>query len=113
MRMTLSPGVRTSMQAWPYQVNVVSRPRAIWCTSAADATNAATLASVPATQIAQNLAFINWTLLTGRALGSYGAVVMLRRRASATGGYLRFTAICALTFGVLAWISDGALPTSL
>ncbi len=68
---------------------------------------------MPATQIAQNLAFINWTLLTGLALGSYSAVVMLRRRASATGGYLRFTAICALGFGILAWISDGALPTSL
>ena len=26
MRMTLPPGVRTSTQAWPYQVNVVSRP---------------------------------------------------------------------------------------
>ena len=69
--------------------------------------------TVAATQIAQNLAFVNWTLLTGLALGSYAAVVMLRRRTSATPGYLRFTTICALGFGVLAWISDGALPTSL
>jgi hypothetical protein len=68
---------------------------------------------VPATQIAQNLAFINWTLLTGLALGSFAAVVLLRRRAMATGGYLRFTLLCALGFGILAWISDGALPTSL
>src|SRR5258707_862037 len=68
---------------------------------------------VPATQIAQNLAFINWTVLTGLALGTFAAVVLLRRRTSATPGYLRFTAICALGFGVLAWISDGALPTSL
>jgi hypothetical protein len=68
---------------------------------------------VPATQIAQNLAFINWTLLTGLALGSFAAVVLLRRRAMATGGYLRFTVLCALGFGILAWISDGALPTSL
>ena len=30
---------------------------------------------VSATQIAQNLAFINWTVLTGLALGSYAAVV--------------------------------------
>ena len=66
-----------------------------------------------ATQIAQNLAFVNWTVLTGLALGSYAVVVMLRRRTTATPGYLRFTMICALGFGVLAWISDGALPTSL
>jgi hypothetical protein len=68
---------------------------------------------VPATQIAQNLAFINWTVLTGLALGTYAAVVLLRRRTSATSGYLAFTAACAIGFGVLAWLSDGALPTSL
>ena len=51
--------------------------------------------AVPATQIAQNLAFINWTVLTGLALGSFAAVVLLRRRTSATPGYLRFTAVCA------------------
>jgi hypothetical protein len=67
---------------------------------------------VAATQIAQNLAFINWTVLTGLALGSYAGVVLLRRT-SVTAGYLRFTAICALGFGVLAWLSDGALPASL
>jgi hypothetical protein len=68
---------------------------------------------VPATQIAQNLAFINWTVLTGLALGSYAAVVLLRQRTGATRGYLAFTTICAIGFGVLAWASDGALPTSL
>jgi hypothetical protein len=68
---------------------------------------------VPATQIAQNLAFINWTVLTGLALGSYAAVVLLRRRTTATRGFLRFTTFCALAFGLLAWLSDGALPTSL
>ena len=66
-----------------------------------------------ATQIGQNLAFVNWTLLTGLALGTYAAVVMLARRTTATPGYLRFATICALGFGVLAWISDGALPASL
>ncbi len=45
--------------------------------------------AVPATQIGQNLAFVNWTVLTGLALGSFAAVVMLRRRTSATPGYLR------------------------
>ncbi len=66
-----------------------------------------------ATQIGQNLAFVNWTVLTGLALGTYAAIVLLRRRTSATPGYLRFAAICALGFGVLAWISDGALPATL
>jgi hypothetical protein len=69
--------------------------------------------AVPATQIGENLAFVNWTVLTGLALGSFAAVVMLRRRTSATPGYLRFTTLCAIGFGVLAWISDGALPASL
>lgn len=66
-----------------------------------------------ATQIAQNLAFINWTVLTGLALGSYAGVVLLRRRTTAMPGYLRFTTACALAFGVLAWLSDGALPSML
>ena len=66
-----------------------------------------------ATQIGQNLAFINWTVLTGLGLGSYATVVLLQRRTTATPGYLRFTAICALAFGFLAWLSDGALPASL
>ena len=47
-------------------------------------------------QIAQNLAFVNWTLLTGLALGSFAAVVLLRRRTDATHGYLGFTTLCAL-----------------
>jgi len=68
---------------------------------------------VSATQIGQNLAFVNWTLLTGLALGTYAAAVLLARRTTATPGYLRFTMMCALGFAVLAWISDGALPASL
>ena len=78
-----------------------------------DASDAATLACVPATQIGQNLAFINWTVLTGLALGTYAAVVLLRGGRRATSGYLAFTTACAIGFGVLAWLSDGALPTSL
>ena len=68
---------------------------------------------MPATQIAQNLAFINWTVLTGLALGAFGAVTLLRRRSAATRGYLGFTTFCAAGFGLLAWLSDGALPSSL
>ena len=69
--------------------------------------------AVPATQIAENLAFVNWTVLTGLALGSFAAVILLRRRTAATSGYLRFTTLCAIGFGVLAWVSDGALPSTL
>jgi hypothetical protein len=68
---------------------------------------------VSATQIGQNLAFVNWMVLTGLALGTFAAIVLLRRRTTATPGYLRFAALCALGFGVLAWISDGALPATL
>jgi len=67
---------------------------------------------VSATQIAQNLAFINWTVLTGLAFGTYAAVVLLRRRSTATRGYLGFVTICAIGFGILAWLSDGALPST-
>ncbi len=66
-----------------------------------------------AVQIAQNLAFINWTVLTGLALGSFGVVALLRRRSGVTRGFLAFTSLCALGFGVLAFLSDGALPSSL
>lgn len=66
-----------------------------------------------ATQIAQNLAYINWTVLAGLALGAYAAVVLLRRRTAATRGYLGFVTACAIGFGLLAWLSDGALPGTL
>jgi hypothetical protein len=68
---------------------------------------------VPSTQIAQNIAFVNWTVLTGLATGSYGAAVLLRRRTAATGGYLGFLAGSALVLGFLAWLSDVALPSAL
>ena len=68
---------------------------------------------MPAAQIAQNLPFINWTVLTGLALGTYAAVILLRRRSTATRGYLGFATACAVAFGLLAWLSDGALPSTL
>jgi hypothetical protein len=68
---------------------------------------------VPAEQIAQNLAFINWTVLTGLALGSYAVALLARWYTTATRGYVRFTILCAIVFGVLAWLSDGALPATL
>ena len=69
--------------------------------------------SVPAERIAQNLAFINWTVLVGLAVGAAAVVVVGRLRTEATRGYLAFTAFCAVLFGLLAWASDGALPASL
>jgi hypothetical protein len=68
---------------------------------------------VSAAQIAQNLAFINWTVLTALALGAYAAAFLARWRTQATRGYVRFTTVCAILFGVLAWLSDGALPATL
>jgi hypothetical protein len=65
---------------------------------------------VPAERIAENLAFINWTVLTGLAFGSFAAVVLARLRTEATRGFLAFTAACAVGLGILAWLSDQALP---
>jgi hypothetical protein len=68
---------------------------------------------VPAERIAQNLAFINWTVLTGLALGSFAAVALARWRTEATRGFLAFTSACAVLFGILAYLSDQALPATL
>ena len=68
---------------------------------------------MPAERIAENLAFINWTLLTALAIGSLGAVILARLRTDATRGFLAFTAACAVVFGALAYLSDRALPVTL
>jgi hypothetical protein len=68
---------------------------------------------VPAERIAANLAFINWTVLTGLAVGSFGAVVLARVRTDATRGFLAFTALCAVALGVLAVASDLGLPAAV
>src|SRR5919206_3371954 len=77
------------------------------------ARDAATLDRVPAERIAQNLAFINWTVLTALAVGAFGAVVLARTRTDATRGFLAFTTACTLVLGLLAFASDGALPPTL
>lgn len=69
--------------------------------------------TVPAERIAENLAFINWTLLTSVAIGSFAAVVLARLRTAATRGFLAFTAGCSVAIGLLAWLSDQALPATL
>jgi hypothetical protein len=68
---------------------------------------------VPAERIAENLAYINWTVLTSLAIGSFGAVVLARLRTDATRGFLVFTAACAVAIAVLAYLSDQALPATL
>jgi hypothetical protein len=68
---------------------------------------------VPAQRIAENLAFINWTVLTALAVGAFGAVVLARTRTDATRGFLAFTAACAFVLGLLALASDTALPSTL
>jgi hypothetical protein len=68
---------------------------------------------VPAERIAANLAFINWTVLTGLAVGAFGAVVLARLRTDATRGFLAFTALCALALGILAVASDLGLPSAV
>jgi hypothetical protein len=65
---------------------------------------------VPAERIGESLAFINWTVLTGLAVGSFGAVALGRLRTAATRGYLAFTGIVAVLLGLLAYASDRALP---
>ncbi len=68
--------------------------------------------NVPAEQIATNLALINWTLLTGLAVGTFAVVVLARLATPATKGYLAFTAACAAGFGLLAYLSDTGLPAA-
>ena len=66
-----------------------------------------------AERIGENLAFINWTVLTGLAVGSFAAVVLARLRTDATRGFLAFTAACSVVLGALAFASDQALPATL
>ena len=67
---------------------------------------------MPAERIAENLAFINWTILSGLAVGSFAAVVVAQFRTTATRGYLAFVSFTTAVFGWLAWLSDGVLPAS-
>ena len=67
---------------------------------------------MPAERIAESLAFINWTVLTTIAVGSFGAVALGRLRTEATRGYLAFTGIVAVLLGLLAIASDAALPAA-
>lgn len=65
-----------------------------------------------AQQIGENLAYINWVVLTGLAVGCFAVVVLGRFRVGATKGFLTFTSFCAAAFGFLAYLSDTALPAT-
>jgi hypothetical protein len=66
---------------------------------------------VPADRIYETLAFINWTVLTALATGTFAAVVVARFRIGATKGYLAFTALSAAAFALLALLADTGLST--
>src|SRR5688500_20276494 len=68
--------------------------------------------AVPAERIAENLAFINWTLLTALAIGSFGAVGLSRLRTSATRGLLTFTAACSAAPAAPAGLADATRPAT-
>ena len=61
--------------------------------------------------IGESLAYINWTVLSALAVGSFAAVVLLRLRTDATRGFLGFTAFCSAVLAALAFLADTALPT--
>ena len=63
-------------------------------------------------QIGQNLAYVNWVVLTGLAVGTFAAVLVGRFRTGATKGFLTFGSLCAAVFGFLAYLADTALPVS-
>jgi len=60
--------------------------------------------------IGESLAYINWTVLSALAVGSFGAVVLLRLRTDATRGFLGFTAFCSAALAGLTLVADTALP---
>jgi len=62
------------------------------------------------TKIVEALAYINWTLLMGLALGVLALVYVLRQGTDATKGFLGFSAFCAGLLALLALASDGSLP---
>ena len=69
-----------------------------------------TLPGVAGQTIGESLAYINWTVLAALAVGSFGAVVLLRVRTDATRGFLAFTSACSALLALLALLADTALP---
>jgi hypothetical protein len=64
-----------------------------------------------AESVARSLAFINWVVLVGLAVGSLAALLLITHRAESTRGYRGFTIFAAGGWAFLAWLADGALPS--
>ncbi len=62
-----------------------------------------------AERIAENLAYINWTLLASLAVGSFWVAALGRLTTEATKGYLAFVALTAAGLAALAALSDDAV----
>ncbi len=60
--------------------------------------------------IARNIAFVNWTILIGLAVGAFGAVLLGRLRIGGTRGSLTFTAFAAVFCATAALAADLGLP---
>ncbi len=65
---------------------------------------------VPSQSVVHALAYVNWTVLLSLGVGSLALVVVLATWTDATRGFLGTTAVCAAILGVLAWVTDAALP---
>jgi hypothetical protein len=65
---------------------------------------------VPTRSIVEGLAYINWTVLAGLAIGCFAAVVTLRLTTTATRGFLAFSAVVAALLGGVALLADGSFP---
>ena len=63
--------------------------------------------------IARNIAFVNWTILIGLAVGALGAVVLGRFRIGGTKGFLAFTAFAAVVCAAAAMAADLGLPAGV
>lgn len=67
---------------------------------------------MPAGTIVEALAYVNWTILAGLAVGCFAAVAALRWLSDATRGYLGFSAFLAALAGGIAWLADGSFPAT-
>jgi hypothetical protein len=65
---------------------------------------------VPTRSIVEGLAYINWTVLAGLAIGCFAAVATLRLTTTATRGFLAFSAVVAAILGGVALLADGSFP---
>ena len=66
---------------------------------------------MPVETVARSLSFINWVVVSGLAVGSLAAILLLTYRSESTRGYRGFTVFAAGGWAFLAWLADGALPT--